>query len=103
MKANTKAVLDYVVANDGKDFTAKDIAADLGLTPRQVNGIITAAFCRYKDVDKNIVPLMERVEKEIELSDGTHEKVKFIKLTEAGRNLDPEADEKAKAAAKDAE
>ena len=46
---------------------------------------------------------MERVEKEIKLSDGTHEKVKFIKLTEAGRNFDPEADEKAKAAAKDAE
>ena len=29
MKANTKAVLDYVVEHDGEDFTAKDIAAAL--------------------------------------------------------------------------
>lgn len=101
MKANTKAVLDYVVENDGKDFTAKDIAADLGLTARQVNGIITAAFCRYKNADKESIPLMERVEKEIKLEDGTHEKVKFIKLTEAGRSFDPEKDEAEKAAKKE--
>ena len=102
MKANTKVVLDYVVEHDGEDFTAKDIAAALSFTPRQVNGIITAAFCRYKDADKNIIPLMEREEKEVQLADGTHEKVKFIRLTDAGRNFDVEADEKAKAAAKDA-
>ena len=37
--------------------------------------------------------LMERVEAERTNEDGTHAKVKFIKLTDAGRAFDPEATE----------
>ena len=33
---------------------------------------------------------MERVPAEIELEDGTHKAVKFIRLTDAGRAFDPD-------------
>jgi hypothetical protein len=36
---------------------------------------------------------MERIPAEIELEDGTHRAVKFIKLTEAGLNFNPEENE----------
>ena len=38
---------------------------------------------------------MERVPAEIELEDGSHKSVKFIKLTEAGMAFDPDAEDKA--------
>lgn len=82
LKENSKIVFNYVKENDGKDFTAADIAEATGLEVRSVNGIITSAFQR-----KN---LMERVESEIECEDGTHKKVKFIRLTDLGREFDPE-------------
>ena len=45
------------------------------------------AFQRHKDEEKNEVPLMERVVAEVEEADGTHSKVKLIKLTDEGRNI----------------
>jgi len=36
---------------------------------------------------------MVREEAEVELADNTHKKVKFIRLTDAGRDFDPEAPE----------
>lgn len=85
LKENSRKVFDFVKAHDGEDFTAKDIAAELGLAPQSVNGIVTSAFQRKG--------LMERVEAEIEKEDGTHEKVKFVKLTDEGRAFDPDAAE----------
>lgn len=84
LKENSLKVYEYVKANDGKDFTAKDIAAALDLDPKVVNGIITSAFQRKS--------LMTRVEAEIENADGTHDKVKLIRLTDAGREFDPYAE-----------
>lgn len=85
LKENSRKVFDFVKAHDGEDFTAKDIAAELGLAPQSVNGIVTSALQRKG--------LMERVEAEIEKEDGTHEKVKFVKLTDEGRAFDPDAAE----------
>ena len=84
MKENTRKIFDYVKEHDGEDFTAKDIAAALDLNPKSVNGSITA-FAKKK--------LMDRVEAEIENADGTHDKVKLIQLTDAGREFDPDAEE----------
>lgn len=81
LKPNSKLVLDYVKTHDGEDFTATDIAAATGLEVKSVNGIITSAFQKKG--------LMERVPAEIELSDGSHKTVKFIRLTDAGRDFDP--------------
>jgi hypothetical protein len=36
---------------------------------------------------------MERIPAEMENPDGTHKAIKLIKLTEAGKQLDPDAEE----------
>ena len=97
LKENSYNVFEFVKAHENENVTAKDIASALNLDPRQVNGIITAAFQRHREEqgdEKVIVPLMERVEGEIETEteDGKikHETVKFIKLTSAGRAFEAE-------------
>lgn len=93
LKENSRLVYDFVVAHDGEDFTANDIAEATGLSPRSVNGIITSAFQRHRDVDKNVVPLMIRVPAEIEDPEtGLHKAVKFVQLTAEGRAFDPDAE-----------
>lgn len=84
LKENSRKVFDYVKSVNGENITAADIAIATGLEVRQVNGIVTSAFQRKG--------LMERIPAEIELEDGTHKPVKFIKLTEAGAAFDPDAE-----------
>lgn len=85
MKPNSLAVFNYVKENDGADFTAADIAEALGLEVKSVNGIVTSAFQKKG--------LMIREEAEVELADGSHKKVKFIRLTDTGRDFEPEVAE----------
>lgn len=90
LKENSKIVYDFVKAHDGEDFTAQDIADATGLSVRSVNGIVTSAFQRHKDKNKNEVPLMVRVPAEIQDPEtGLHKAIKFIQLTDAGREFDP--------------
>jgi len=85
MKENTKKVIKYLQGLSTSDnVTAADVADALGLEKRSVDGIFTSAIQRKT--------LGERVEAEIELADGTHKKVKFLKLTDAGRAIDVDAD-----------
>ena len=91
LKENSRMVFDFVKAHEGEDFTAQDIADAIGLSVRAVNGIVTSAFQRHKDKDKNEVPLMVRVPAEIEdPATGLHKAVKFIQLTDAGKDFDPD-------------
>lgn len=83
LKENAKTVFNYVKEHNGEDFTAADIAAATGLEVRSVNGIVTSAFQRKG--------LMERVPAEVQLEDGSHKPVKFIRLTDAGLAFDPNA------------
>ena len=85
MSENSRKVFDYMMSIGDTDVTANDIATALGLSPKSVNGIITQAFQKQG--------FMERVPAEIENPDGTHRGVKLIKLTEAGRSLNPDAEE----------
>lgn len=85
MKENSKKVLEYLKEVNGENVTAADIADACGLTTKQVNGIVTAALQRKG--------YAERIPAEIQLEDGTHKAVKFIKLTDTGLVLDPDADE----------
>lgn len=91
LKPNSLLVFNYAKENDGKNFTASDIAEGTGLDVKQVNGIVTSAFQKKG--------LMERIPSEIEVKaeDGTvsHKAVKFIQLTDAGRAFDPTATEDA--------
>ncbi len=83
----SRIVLDFVKSIDGQaNATAKDIAAETGLTPQSVNGCVTAFQKKG---------IMARVEAEIENEDGTHDKVKYIVLTDEGRAFDPDAQEDA--------
>ena len=87
LKENRKLVYDYVKAHEDENITANDIAEATGLSSKQVNGIVTMAFQRHKDENKNEVPLMERIPAEIELEDGSHKAIKLIKLTKEGRAI----------------
>ena len=85
MKANSKAVLNYLKEINGQNVTSGDVAEALGLEKRQVDGIFTSAIQRKG--------LGIRVPAEVELEDGTHKSVKFLQLTDAGINFDPDAEE----------
>lgn len=85
MKENTKKVITYLQGLNATDnVTAQDVADALGLEKRSVDGIFTSAIQRKK--------FGVREEAEIELDDGTHKKVKFLKLTDAGRAIDVNAE-----------
>lgn len=83
MKPNTKSVIDYLQGIGDANVTAADVAAALGLEKRQVDGIFTSAIQRKG--------YGVRVAAEVELEDGTHKQVKFLKLTDAGLALDTNA------------
>lgn len=85
LKPNAQAVWTFINDNDGADFTATDIAEALSLEVKSVNGILTSAFQKKGKII--------REEAEVELADGTHKKVKFIRLTDDGRNWNPDAEE----------
>ncbi len=83
MKENSKNVLNYLKSINGQNVTSTDVAGALGLEKRQVDGIFTSAIQRKG--------LGIRVPAEIELDDGTHKAVKFLQLTPAGMDFDPDA------------
>ena len=85
MKENTRKVFDYLKENTGTDLTAACVAEALGLEKRQVDGIFTSALQRKG--------LGVRVLSEVTLADGSHQKVKFLRLTDEGLALDPDAQE----------
>lgn len=87
MSENSRKVYDYVKSVDGQNITAADIAEATGLEIRSVNGVVTSAFQKKG--------LMERIPAEIEMADGSHKAVKFIRLTDAGREFNPDMQEKA--------
>lgn len=84
LKENSKNIFNYVKEHEAEGITAQNIADALGLGVKQVNGSITSAFQRKG--------LMERVETEVALEDGTHAKVKQIRLTDLGAAFDPDAE-----------
>lgn len=84
MKENSVKVLNYLKGINGADVTSGDVADALGLEKRQVDGIFTSAIQRKG--------LGIRVPAEVELEDGTHKAVKFLKLTDAGMAFDPAAE-----------
>ena len=86
LKQNALDILAYLKDHDDEDIIAADIAESLGIEVKSVNGTVTALDRHRK--------LVERVPGEIELEDGTHKAVKFIRLTDAGKSFDPVTDNK---------
>lgn len=85
MKENSKKVFNYLKGINGQNVTAADVAEALGLEKKSVDGIFTSAIQRKG--------LGIRTLAEIELEDGTHKQVKFLSLTPAGMEFDPDAAE----------
>ena len=85
MKENSKKVLNYLKEVAGENVTAADVAVALGLEKRQVDGIFTSAIQRKG--------YGFREPAEITLDDGSHKPVKYLRLTDAGLALDPDAEE----------
>jgi len=85
MKENSKKVLNYLKEVQGENVTSADVAGALGLEKRSVDGIFTSAIQRKG--------LGIRTPAEIELDDGTHKPVKFLSLTPAGMEFDPDAED----------
>lgn len=84
MKPNTKAVIEFLQGQNGADLTAADVAEALDIEKKKVDGIFTSAVQRKQ--------YGYREEAEVELADGSHKKVKFLKLNEKGMALDCNAD-----------
>lgn len=87
MSDNSKMILSYLKDNAGADLTAADVAEALGVDVKVVNGAFTSAIQR-----KNYG---FREEAEVELADGKHSRVKFLRLNDAGMAFDPEQSEEA--------
>lgn len=85
MKENTKKVITYLQGLNGADVTAADVADALGLEKRSVDGIFTSAIQKKQ--------YGVRVPAEVQLEDGSHKAVKFLKLTDAGMALDVDAED----------
>lgn len=83
MKENTKKVFEYLKGIGNDNVTAADVADVLGLEKKSVDGIFTSA------IQKKGYGV--RVPAEVELDDGTHKTVKFLKLTDDGMALDLDA------------
>ena len=83
MKESTKKVIEYLQQHTADDLTALDVSEALNLTKRQVDGIFTSAIQR-----KNFG---YREEGERDNEDGTHDKVKFLRLNEQGLDIDTSA------------
>lgn len=85
MKENTRKVFEYLKAHNNEDLTAADVAEALDLEKRQVDGIFTSALQRKQ--------LGERIPAEREEADGSHTKIKLLKLTAEGLAFNPDAEE----------
>lgn len=83
LQEHTKAIIKFLQANNDKNYTATAIGEILGLSTKQVDGSFTTAITNKK--------LGERVKAEIQLEDGTHKPVKFLKLNQAGMAIDVDA------------
>lgn len=85
-------VLNFLKEKKDENVTAADIADALGMEKKSVDGVVTGGLVRNRG-------LAERIPAEIELEDGTHKAIKFIKATQAGLDYDHEAAVAADAAA----
>ena len=85
MSENSRKVLSYLQNLGDANVTSEDVADALGLTKKSVDGTFTSAIQRKG--------LGVRVPAEVELADGTHKQVKFLKLNDKGVSFDPDAPE----------
>lgn len=87
MKESSRNVFNYLKTNYGTPLTNNDIAAALNVSGSTVVGSVQGLVRKGYAV---------RTEDEITGQDGKVVKVKYISLTEAGLEFDPDAETEAK-------
>lgn len=70
-------LLQYLQAHDGQDLTAADVAEEFEVMTIAINGVVNGLVKRG---------LLVREEALVEMPDGETKTIKFIVLTDAGRN-----------------
>lgn len=86
LSANAKVIMAKLQELEGADVTVHDLSEAIDLPVNSITGTFNSF------VKKG---LGERVIAEVELEDGSHKTVKFLKLTDAGQALDVDATEEA--------
>ncbi len=90
LKPNTIKVIEFLQAHPYEEFTAQEVGEALGLDKKIVDGAFTRGL--------QTKGLGVRREDEIECDDGSHKKVKYLRLTKEGMEYVIPAEDKAKAA-----
>jgi hypothetical protein len=83
MSEKSVKVLEYMKTVAGQDVTSADVATALGMEKKSVDGVFTSLQKKHLGI---------RTPAEIELADGSHKKVNFLSLTDAGMTFDPAAE-----------
>ena len=84
MSENAKKVLAYLKSVNGENVTVHDVSEALDIPVNSVTGTFSSFVKKGLGV---------RECAEIEIEDGTHKQVKFLKLTDAGIAYDPVVEE----------
>lgn len=86
MTEGSKKVLETLKANYGKKWVTAELAEAAGVTAPAVTGAVTG-MCKkgYAVREEGTIPAKDKNGNDIEKT------VKFISLTEAGLNFDPDA------------
>lgn len=89
MSEKTQTVLNYLKEAGDANLTSADIAEAVGYPKKSVDGIVTSGLQRKG--------LAYREPAEVEVTDeegkSVHKQVKFIKLTDEGKNFTPGVDD----------
>lgn len=84
LSENAKVILKGLQDLQGEDITVHDLSERIGLPVNSITGTFNSF------VKKG---LGERVVAEVEMEDGTHKQVKFLRLTAEGAALDADAND----------
>lgn len=87
MTDNSRKVFEYLKKNYGKDLTAQEIAADLGVSINAVTGSVNG-LCK----DTKHPAYAVRKEVETVNDEGKTTVVKYISLTDEGLAFNPDAE-----------
>lgn len=82
MTENSRKVFDFL-KETGKEFTAQDISAALGVSVAAVTGSVNGLVRKGRAI---------RREETTTDAEGKAKVIKFISLTDAGREFDPDAE-----------
>jgi hypothetical protein len=88
MKDNTKTVFTYIKEHEAENITASDIEKGTGIPVKSVNGIITSALIgtgKNKENKNYVERVLGTEEYTDEEGQARIKEVKFIKLTDKGR------------------